>query len=241
MTTATLKATPTPAGDTATGIRIRRAVNQPGAKGKKGLLLWINAAFPKAMANQIIAAAGQHLTPGMVAASQSAAAGPAAGSLGRTARTMGAYRGSPYVRRFNPLRGMGAFGDDTDPTLATITVDPTSVSDATSAAVINATDSSAADPSWLSSVSTAISAVGQAYLTKTQIDASQQIFNTNLQRAQAGLPPIPTNPTAYGLPAPTVNFGLSSTTLTPLLWLGGGLGVILLIASMTSSRGRKHA
>ncbi len=238
MTTATLKATPTPAGDSATGIRINRALQQPGAKGKKGFLLWVNAAFPKAIADRITAAAAPHVSSGMVSASQSAAMGPGASNIQGTARTMGAYRGAPYIRRFNPLRG---FGDtSTDPTLASITVDPTDVSSTTSAAVINATDSSAADPSWLSSVSTAISAVGQAYLTKTQIDASQQIFNTNLQRAQAGLPPIPTNPTAYGLPAPTVNFGLSSTTLTPILWLGGGLGLILLIASM-SSRGRSRA
>jgi hypothetical protein len=235
MTTATLRATPNPAGDSATGIRIRRAVNQPGAKGKKGFLLWAVGAFPPAIVGPIIQAAASHLDPRMIAASQSAAGGPAAGSLGRTARTMGAYRGAPYVRRFNPLRGFG----DTDPTLANITVDPTSVSDSTSAAVINATDSSAADPSWLSSVSSAISAVGQAYLTKTQIDASQQIFNTNLQRAQQGLPPIPTNPTAYGLPAPTVNFGLASGTLTPVLYVVGGIGLLMVIGSLVGKRSKK--
>lgn len=239
MTTATLKATPNPAGDSATGIRIRRAMSQPGAKGKKGFLLWVNAAFPKAIADKVTQAAGQHLTAGMVGAAHSAAAGPAAGSLGRTARTMGAYRGAPYVRRYNaPVHSMHGFGY-TDPTLMTLGVDPTDESSSTSAAVINATDSSAADPSWLASIGSAISAAGQVYLTKTQIDASQQIFNTNLQRAQQGLPPIPTNPTAYGLPAPTVNFGLSSTTLTPLLWVGGGIGVLLLIASMSGKRSRK--
>jgi hypothetical protein len=114
------------------------------------------------------------------------------------------------------------------------------VSDSASAAIINATDSAAADPSWLSSVSSALQLAGQAYLTKTQVDASQQIFNTNLSLAQRGLPMIPTNPTAYGLPAPTVNFGLSSGTMsTGVMVVGGILGVWLLIS--LSSGKRKHA
>jgi hypothetical protein len=218
MVTATLKATPTPAGDAATGIRIRRALQQPGAKGKKGLLLWVNAAFPKAIADKVIAAAAQYVTPGMAGAAAAAAGGPQAGNTVATANTMGAFRG---------LRGFGRFGD-------------LGVSDSASAAIINATDSAAADPSWLSSISSALQLAGQAYLTKTQVDASQQIFNTNLSLAQRGLPMIPTNPTAYGLPAPTVNFGLSSGTMSAgVMVVGGILGVWLLIS--LSSGKRKHA
>jgi hypothetical protein len=230
MVTATLKATPTPAGDSATGIRIRRALQAPGAKGKKGLLLWVNAAFPKAIADKVIAAAAKHVTPGMAAASTAAASGPQAGNVVATANTMGAFRG---------MRGLGRFGD-TFPTLMTIGIDPTSVSDSASAAVINATDSSAADPSWVSSISSALQLASQAYLTKTQVDATNQIFNTNLSLAQRGLPLIPTNPTAYGLPAPTVNFGLSPGTMSKgIMVVGGVLGVWLLI-SLTSGK-RKHA
>lgn len=231
MTTATLKATPQPAGDPATTIRIQRALQQPGAKGKKGFLLWVNAAFPKAIADAAIQAAAQHLDPRMIAASQSAAQGPAAGNVQRTARTMGAYRGAPYVRRFN---GFGF----SDPTLMTIGVDPVST-DPTSAAVINATDSSGADPSWLSSVSSALQLAGQAYLTKTQVDAANQVFQTNLALAQKGLPLIPTNPTAYGLPAPTVNLGLSTTTLKPILVVAGGLGALFLFVSLSKKRSRR--
>jgi hypothetical protein len=224
MTTATLKATPVPAGDPATGIRIRRALQQPGAKGKKGFLLWATAALPKAMADKVINAAAQHVKAGMVSAANMAARGPAAGSPVKTAGTMGGFRGFGYVG---------------DPTLMTIGVDTPTVSDSATAAVINATDSSAADPSWLSSVSSALQLAGQAYLTKTQVDSANQIFQTNLSLAQRGLPLIPTNPTAYGLPAPTVNFGLSNTTLTPVLWIAGGLGALFLISSL--SRGRKRA
>ncbi len=233
MVTATLKATPTPAGDPATGIRIRRALQAPGAKGKKGLLLWVSAGFPKQIADKAIQAAGKHLDPAMVSAAQVAAAGPAAGNLAATANKMGAYRGAP-----RPLGRLGTFGD-TSPSLMTIGFDSPSVSDSASAAIINATDSSAADPSWLSSVSSALQLAGQAYLTKSQVDAMNNITNNNISLAARGLPLIPTNPTAYGLPAPTVNFGLSSSTLTPVLWVAGGIGVIVLIS--LASKGRKRA
>jgi hypothetical protein len=232
MTTATLRATPQPAGDPATTIRIQRALQQPGAKGKKGLLLWVNAAFPKQIADAVIGAAAQHLDPRMVQASQAAASGPGAGNLRQTARTMGAYRGAPYVRRFN---GFGY----TDPSLMTLGVDSTQVSDSANAAVINATDSAGADPSWVSSVSNALQLVGQAYLTKTQVDAANQIFQTNLQLAQKGLPLMKTNPTAYGLPAPTVNLGVSTSTLTPILVVAGGLGALFLFTSLARKRPRK--
>lgn len=231
MTTATLKATPVPAGDVATSIRIRRAVGQPGAKGKKGFLLWTQAAFPKAISDRIIAAAGQHLDGQMVNAVRNRVSGSHyAGRTGEPGTMqVGLGRGA-----FGNFRGLG----DDNP-LVTVGVDVPDVSSSTNAAITNATDSSAADPSWLSSISSAISAAGQAYLTKTQIDASQQIFNTNLQRAQMGLPPIPTNPTAYGLPAPTVNFGLAGSAQSVVLWVGGGLALIVLISMMGKSRSKK--
>lgn len=222
MVTATLKATPTPAGDPMTGIRINRAVAQPGAKGKKGLLLWVSAAFPKAIADKIMQAAAAQVNPAMLQAARAASAPTSSPNLaGPTITKMGRF---------------GGFGDDAS--LVTIGVDPTSVSDSTSAA-INATDSSAASPDWASAIATAVQAAGTTLLTVDQQNAQKQIFNVNLQRAQQGLPPIPTNPTAYGLPAPTVNLGLTSTTLTPLLWIAGGLGAIILISSLAKSA--RHA
>jgi hypothetical protein len=215
MPTATLKATPTPAGDTMTGIRIQRAVNQPGAKGKKGFLLWVASAFPPAMANPIIRAAAPHASPMLLKAAliRPAPAGPRV--AGPTVTKMGRF---------------GGFGDDAN--LVTIGIDQPQISTDVQAA-INATDSAPATPSWLDSIGTAIQAAGQAYLTKTQVDAASQIFQTNLTRAQQGLPPIPTNPTAYGLPAPTVNFGLASSATTPLLLIGGGIALIILLSSLS--------
>ncbi len=241
MVTATLKATPTPAGDSATGIRIRRALQQPGAKGKKGFLLWAVAALPKAMSSKVINAAAQHVSAGMVGAANAAARGPAAGNVQKTARTIGAFRGLRSLQGLGSLQGLRSlqgFGDTT-PTMTTIGVDDPTVTDQATAAVINATDSSAADPGWLSSISSALQVASEAYLTKTQVDAAGKIFNTNLSLAQRGLPLIPTNPTAYGLPAPTVNFGLAGGTQKAVLWIAGGIGALILIGSLT--RGRKRA
>lgn len=238
MTTATLKATPIPAGDTATNIRITRALQTPGAKGKKGFLLWAVAAFPKAISDRIVKAAAGHLDAQMVSAVRNRAAGNASslvGAPGSTQVGLG-YAPQPVVQRgrMGNFRGFG----DTTPSLVTVGVDTPDVSSSVSDA-INATDSSAATPDWMSSISSAIQAAGQAYLTKTQVDAASQIFQTNLQRAQAGLPPIPTNPTQYGLPAPTVNLGLSSTTQSAVLWIAGGLGVILLFGMMGRRSSRR--
>ena len=70
MVTATLKAT-------------------PGAKGKKGFLLWVTAAFPKAIADRAIEAAAKHVSVGMVGAANSAARGPAAGTPTKTTGGLG--------------------------------------------------------------------------------------------------------------------------------------------------------
>jgi hypothetical protein len=210
--TSSTNATPKPAGDTLTGIRINRAVSQPGAKGKKGFLLWTAAAFPKAVADKIAAAALKHVNPTMLKSSAGLMPAASGGQAGPTVTKMGRF---------------GGFGDDAS--LVTVGVDVPPVSDTVTTAV-NATDSSAADPSWVADVGSAISAIGQVYLTKTQVDAQNQIFQTNLTRAQQGLPPIPTNPTAYGLPAPTVNVGLSATTQSAVLWIAGGIGLIILLS-----------
>jgi len=215
---ASTNATPKPAGDTMTGIRINRALSQPGAKGKKGFLMWVAAAFPPNIANRIAAAALSHVNPQLLKSSANLMPAASGGNAGPTVTKMGRF---------------GGFGDDAN--LVTVGVDVPPVSDTVTAAV-NATDSSAADPSWLASITAAISTASQAYLGVQQNKDQQAIFQTNLTRAQQGLPPIPTNPTAYGLPAPTVNFGLASGTQSAVLWIAGGLGLLFLLSSAMKSR-----
>lgn len=217
MTTATLLATPKPSGDTMTGIRINRAMTQPGAKGKKGVLLWVAAAFPKPIVDKVMKAALTQVDPMMLSTVMGQSGAPLPSRAGPTVTKMGRF---------------GGFGDDAN--LVTIGVDTPSVSDSTQAA-INATDSGAASPDWAATISSAINAAGQAYLTKAQVDTMSQIAQQNILLAQKGLPLIPTNPTTYGLPAPTVQLGLASSTLTPLLYVVGGIGALFLVMHLSKS------
>lgn len=100
--------------------------------------------------------------------------------------------------------------------------------------------STPASTNWLSDIGTvltnAVSAAGQAYLTVNQVQGANQILQTNLQRAQQGLPPLPYTANQLGLTGPTVNLGLSSSTLTPLLLLGGGALVLFAIIGAMKRR-----
>jgi len=87
-------------------------------------------------------------------------------------------------------------------------------------------------PSWLDTIKNLITSAGQAYLTKTQVDAQKKILDIQLGRAQAGLAPLNINPTTYGLPAPTVNFGVSSDTQKVLMYGLLGLGGVFVAAKI---------
>lgn len=83
--------------------------------------------------------------------------------------------------------------------------------------------------------------VGQAYLTREQMQAQQQILNVQLQRAQQGLPPLAIDPQTYGLPQPSIGVSLDSGTKTTLLWIAGGLGVALLLGLIGGGRASRRA
>lgn len=201
--------------DKATDLRIKRALNQPGAVGKKGFLLWVEAAYPKAIAKQVLDAVR-----------------PLAGRQMGLQRVQGSVSGFGYAARVGTASSrmgrLGLFGDGPDPG------DPSSwPASVQQSAVTQVTDSGAASPSWIDSIVKLLPVLGQGYLTKQQMDANNAIFQTNLQRAQRvpPLPPIATNPTQYGLPAPTVNFGLASGTMQTLVYVVGGLGILWVVTS----------
>lgn len=196
-------------------LRIQRALARPGAIGMKGFLLWTEAAWPRAISQKIVQAAAAY-TPG---ATPVAMASPARGGFGR----YGAFGDDSFLSPVSiNIPGLddaatSALNAANDPTLASITN------------TTAATPSQPASSSWLSDIGGAITAATTAYLGAQQVKDAQSIFNVNLQRAQQGLPPIPTNPTAYGLPAPTANIGLTSGTQTALL-IGVGVLAVALIA-----------
>ncbi|MGH7743762.1 MAG: hypothetical protein ACREQ5_02945 [Candidatus Dormibacteria bacterium] len=97
---------------------------------------------------------------------------------------------------------------------------PAPVSTVTAA---NAGQASTATTSLIGGIVQGISAL---YLTKQQADIQQQVVNTQLQRAAAGLPPLPTSLANLGVPQ--VSVGLSSGTGTGIIIAGAVLLGILI-------------
>lgn len=193
-----------------TDLRVQRALAKPGAIGMKGFLLWTEAAWPPAISRKILEAAAKY-TPG-------------AGPVSRVPTLA-----SPAAQGFGDFAYGSLPADDasTDPTNAPVS--PTTA----------ATPAQPASPSWLADIGDAIKTATTAALGYVQVSDAQKIFNTNLQRAQQGLPPIPTNPTQYGLPAPTANIGLASSTQKTLMWVAGiFVGGLLLSAAVSSAKRR---
>jgi hypothetical protein len=210
----------------AASLRIQKALSRPGATGMKGFLLWTEAAWPPAIATKVLQAASKY-TPG-------AGVSPATSVPAMVVQPGGGFA------------HWGTFGDvSTDS--SGITVDLTTIPDSVSSAISDAntapvspttaaTPSAPASQSWLSDITGAVSAATTAYLGVSQVQAAQSIFQTNLARAQQGLPMIPTNPTQYGLPAPTANIGLASSAQNTLLILGGLVLAGVVVASIAKGK-----
>lgn len=72
-------------------------------------------------------------------------------------------------------------------------------------------------------LSSIISAASGAYLTANQSNIQNQVVQTQLQRAAAGLPPLPTSLTSLGVPQASIGATLPSGTMLLLLAGIGGL------------------
>lgn len=135
-------------------------------------------------------------------------------------------------------QGFRGFGDDTsdftpdltavglDSTYATSGIDFGSDSDTSDAA-----NSGTTDASTLTGVANIISSVSGAVLSQQQQQTYNNIVQTQLQRAQQGLPPLNLTSSASGLPLIS---GLSSGS-SSLVWLGGAAVLLYLLV------GRKRA
>jgi hypothetical protein len=71
--------------------------------------------------------------------------------------------------------------------------------------------------------------VSQAYLTTEQMKAQKKVLDLQLQRAQAGLPPLDINMQQYGLTGPSVGVGIESNTLKFLGWGAAALAAVYLL------------
>jgi hypothetical protein len=196
----------------ATSLRIQRALAKPGATGMKGLLLWTEAAFPKAIAHEVLKAASKY-TPGATPnGSVATLASPEHGGFGALSYEWGS---------------LPADDASSDPTNAPVS--PTTA----------ATASQPAPSSWVSDIGKAFTAAATGALGVMQAIDAQKIFNTNLSLAQQGKSMIPSNPTQYGLPAPTANIGLAPSAQKTILIVGGLAVLGLVVASVQRGRRRR--
>jgi hypothetical protein len=128
--------------------------------------------------------------------------------------------------------GFAGLGDLTD-FMQPVQVDPSLFPTPDVSVSTTVPDSSGS--SWTSTLSSLISAAGQAVLTGQQLVTANKVTNLQLTRAQSGLPPL--NLSAYGVSTtPGLNLGLSSSTEKTVLYLGGGLLAVMLIGGLLKRR-----
>lgn len=137
-----------------------------------------------------------------------------------------------YNRRFS------GFGDDTIPALDPNTLAPVDVTasligpatvDVSQAANTGSTSSSLA-----SAIGSIISGASALYMTKQQLGIQQQVVNTQLQRAAAGLPPLSSSLSNLGVPQVAV--GLTAGTGAGIALAGGALLLFLMFAGKRKGR-----
>jgi hypothetical protein len=119
--------------------------------------------------------------------------------------------------------------------LAVLNVDPGLVP-APTVDVSEAADSGGKSTSITDTIASIVKGISSLYLTKKQVDVQQQVVNTQLQRAAAGLPPLDASIANLGVPQ--VRVGLSAGTGTGIALAVGGA---LLLMALGVFSGRRSA
>lgn len=94
--------------------------------------------------------------------------------------------------------------------------------------VSQAANSGSTSSDLASAIGSIISGASALYMTKQQLGIQQQVVNTQLQRAAAGLPPLPASLSNLGVPQ--VSVGLSAGTGAGIALAGGALLLVLMLA-----------
>lgn len=116
--------------------------------------------------------------------------------------------------------------------LQQIALDPSLVR-APTVDVSDAADAGVKSSAVTDTIANIVKGVSTLYLTKKQADIQQQVVNTQLQRAAAGLPPLPRSLADLGVPQ--VNVGLQSGTGMAIA-VGAGLFVLAMFLGGRKSR-----
>ncbi len=121
--------------------------------------------------------------------------------------------GLPAIRQRTAMAGLGITGTAADAAVSSDNVGPT-------------------DPSIIDKVKEILMGVSQAYLTNEQMQAQKKVLDMQLQRAQAGLPPLDINMQQYGLTGPSVGVAIAPDTMRMLGWGAAALAAVYLIPKL---------
>lgn len=198
--------------------------------GARGFLLWMKT---DPVLSKVYAAAFPHIqtAAGLYARNPTADASALSGLSAYLPGSGGTLLPAPIGR--NQHFSFGALGQDNSDSLSVVSVPDLSVTTDPSvdAAIASAPTDASTSNSFLSNISSFITAAGQAALTADQISTANKVTNLQLQQAAAGKPPL--NLSSYGLSTtPGFNLGLSSSTETTMLIAVGILAAVFLLPKM---------
>jgi hypothetical protein len=96
-----------------------------------------------------------------------------------------------------------------------------------------------APKSWTDSLMNIVTAASQVYLTREQMNQQNKVLNLQLQRAQAGLPPLDIDLQRIGLQPPQVQVGVAGDTMKLVLLGVGGLGALYVLGKVLGKSRRR--
>lgn len=131
-------------------------------------------------------------------------------------------------------RQFAGFGDSTVDTsdFPDFSLQPVDVTASLSAPptvdVSQAANTGSTSSTLASAIGSIIAGASSLYMTKQQLDIQNQVVQTQLQRAAAGLPPLPASLSNLGVPQ--VSVGLSAGTGAGIALVGGAVLLFLLMS-----------
>jgi hypothetical protein len=138
------------------------------------------------------------------------------------------------VDAFGRRAQAGSYSQFGDVPTFSMAFDPNSVSAPTPVDVSTAANDGSTSSSLTDMIGGIVKGISSLYMTKQQADIQQQVVNTQLQRAAAGLPPLPTSLANLGVPQ--VSVGLSTGTGSALAIGGALIAAVLVLPKLFSKR-----
>ena len=178
------------------------------SSGTKGLLQWLKAEQPDFYA---------YISPQLIAAAKAKGMGcMPPGRMGRLGDAYGSYASYVSTPSITTSLDTGANPGFTDLTIAPTTTD-----------ALSASTSAPTSAALATTISALANGYSSATLTAAQVSANNTLLQTNLARAQQGLPPLTATSLATG--------GIGLTSNSGLLLIGVAAAALLLMGKKSSA------